>query len=66
MNYGEFTNTGAPKTTNINSYRKAKLKIMKRDFCIDPTEEELAHADTLTTEVAIDQFCLGVINNRWG
>lgn len=60
------TTTKCPKTNNINTYRKAKLKILKRDFCIDLTDEEVAHANTLTTEIQIDQFCLGIINNRWG
>lgn len=66
MIYGDSTTTGAPKTTNINSYRKAKLKILSRDFYINLTADELAHVNTLTTETAIDQFCLGILNNRWG
>lgn len=55
-----------PKHTNIKSYRKAKLKILSRDFCIQLTEDELEHVNNLKTEVAIDQFCLGIINKRWG
>lgn len=54
------------KKSPADVYRKAKLKILKRDFRISLTEEELAHAETLTTEVQIDQFCLGMINKYWG
>lgn len=66
IDYGDYTSTSAPKTTNINSYRKAKLKILSRDFCIELTTDEFAHANTLTTIAAIDQFCIGILNNRWG
>lgn len=51
---------------SIKEYRKMKLKMLDRDFCINLTDEEIAHAKTLTTEVQIDQFCLGIINKRWG
>lgn len=56
----------AKKDNTIDSYRKRKLKILKRDFRITINEEELAHANTLTTEMQIDQFCLGMINKYWG
>ena len=57
---------GTIKTNSIEAYRKEKLKMLKRDFRITLTEEELAHANTLTTEVKIDQFCLSTIERRWG
>ena len=47
-------------------YKKRKLKELRRDFKIILTEDELAHVETLATEVQIDQFCIGVFNNRWG
>ena len=56
---------GIPKTANINTYRKAKIKMLQRDFCIKLTEEELKHVNALATEIKIDQFCLGMINKRW-
>lgn len=59
-------NAGLPKTSNLKSYRKAKLKILRRDFKVTLTEEELARVETLKTEAAIDQFCIGILNNRWG
>ena len=54
------------KNNSINAYRKFKLKILKRDFCITITEAESAYAETLTTETQIDQFCLSMINKYWG
>jgi hypothetical protein len=59
-------NTNKKPDTSINAYRKFKLKILKRDFCVTLTEEELAHAETLTTEAQLDQFCMGILNKRWG
>ena len=60
--------TGAIKNqpASIKAYRKYKLKMLSRDFRITITKEELAHAETLTTETQIDQFCLGMINKYWG
>lgn len=54
------------KKVPVDQYLKRKLKILKRDFKITITEEESAHASTLTTETQIDQFCLGMINKYWG
>ena len=54
-----------PKCTSIKSYRKAKLKMLSRDFLVKLTEEEIEHANTLTTEAQIDQFCMGILNDRW-
>lgn len=54
-----------PRNMSFKAYKKMKLKMLKRDFCILITEEELAHVETLTTEIQIDQFCLAVLERRW-
>lgn len=54
------------KEEPIDTYRNRKLKILKRDFCVNITSEERAHAMTLKTETQIDQFCLGMLNKYWG
>ena len=54
-----------PRNVSIKTYRKAKLIMLERDFCVKLTNEEIEHAKSLTTEASIDQFCLGVLNNRW-
>lgn len=55
-----------PRKVSLKEYRKMKIKMLKKDFCINLTDEEIAHANTLKTEAALDQFCLGILNNRWG
>lgn len=55
-----------PRNMSLKEYRKMKLKMLRRDFRITLTEKELAHAETLTTEIQIDQFCLGMMNKYWG
>ena len=46
-------------------YIKDKLRILRRDFCIEPTEEEIAHLKTLTTQIAIDNAFLSIMTRRW-
>lgn len=55
-----------PKNMSFKQYKKQKLKILERDFCIHLTEEEQERWNNLTTEAQVDQFFLGIINNRWG
>lgn len=56
----------SPQFTTPEKYLKAKLKILSRDFYIDPTETELEHLETLKTQVAIDNAILSVIAKHWG
>ena len=51
---------------SFNQYKKRRLKELKRDFKIILTENELARVGTLTTEAAVNQFFIGILNNRWG
>ena len=53
------------RKVSFNAYRKEKLRMLRKDFCLDLTPAELAHVNSLTTEIQVDQFCLGIINNRW-
>jgi len=61
----EYVTSHSPQWTTPEKYIKAKLKILRRDFCIEATEEELEHLKTLTTQIAIDNAILGIINRRW-
>lgn len=56
---------GFQRSMSFKQYKKMKLRMLQRDFCIQLTEEELEHANTLTTEAQVDQFCIGILNNRW-
>ena len=40
----------------LKSYVKAKIKMLKREFCMHITEEEEAHMYSLTTETAVDRY----------
>lgn len=63
--YDEYITGHSPTFTTPKKYVDAKLKILRRDFCIEPTEEEIEHLNTLTTQIAIDNAILGIINRRW-
>lgn len=54
------------KNMSIPNYCKMKIKMLEKDFCVALTEEEKAHAKTLTTEAALDQFAIGILDKRWG
>lgn len=60
-----YTMYDLPCGTTLEKFCEAKLQILSRDFKINLTEEEIAYAHTLKTEVQVEQFCLGIINDRW-
>jgi hypothetical protein len=47
---------------SLKEYRKMKVKMLERDFLIKLTDEDKAHANTLTTETQLDQWALGIID----
>ena len=55
-----------PHNMSLKAYRKMKLKTLKNDFRITLNAEELRHAETLTTEIQIDQFCISMMDKYWG
>lgn len=54
-----------PVFKNPKQYAAAKVEILRRDFYIEPTEEELEHLKTFTTQISIDNAILGIINRHW-
>ena len=50
---------------SFKQYKKMKLKMLQRDFCIQLEDEELARAEALQSEIQVDQFCLGILNRYW-
>ena len=48
------------KQMSIKTYRKMKKRMLK-DFGVYISEEENAHMDSLTKEIAIDNFCISMI-----
>ena len=63
--YDEYITSHSPQFTTPAKYLKAKLKILSRDFKIEPTETELEHLRTHTTEISIDNAILSIINHHW-
>lgn len=61
----DYINSHSPKFTTPEKYVKDKLKILKRDFCIQPTEAEIAHLNTLKTQISIDNAITSIINHSW-
>lgn len=60
-------NAHSPVFKNPKQYVTAKLKILTdiRGFGITPTEKEIEHLNTLTTQVQIDNAILQIIDNHW-
>ena len=54
------------KSVSLRQYKKEKIQMLQRDFCIKLSEEDIAHANTLTTEVQLDKWALGILNREWG
>lgn len=65
--YDIDSNSHSPVFKNPRQYIDAKLKILRdpRGFGIQPTEAELEHLNTLTTEISIDNAILSIINHHW-
>ena len=59
------SSVGVPMTTNINAYRKARMKMLERDFHIYLTEAEIDHMNEMTSEIAIDNFYISLIQNHY-
>jgi hypothetical protein len=51
---------------SFKSYKKMKLKMLKRDFCIALSDEELKRAESLKNEIQVDQFCIDMFNKKFG
>lgn len=63
--YDTDRNAHSPAFKNPEKYIEAKIKILKRDFRIGPTEAEIEHLKTLKTQTAIDNAILSIINHHW-
>lgn len=57
---------GYKSVESIGTYRKRKIKIMERDFCIKLTQAEIDHINELPTAGAVDAYCIDILNDRWG
>jgi hypothetical protein len=56
--------TTKPRNMSIKSYRKMKIKMLE-EFHIQLTSEQLSRINSLSTEIAIDNFCISLIQNNY-
>lgn len=66
MSYDPYINSHSPIFKTPEKYVEQKLKILKRDFHITPTETEVKHLNTLKTQIEIDNAVLSIIEHHWG
>lgn len=50
---------------NPKQYVDLKLKMLRRDMCIEPTPEEIGHLYSLKTRGDIDRAVHSVIDRHW-
>lgn len=50
---------------SIKTYRKAKIKMLEKDFKVPLSKEEKDHFNTLETEAAIDRYARTILHSRW-
>ena len=48
------------KKMSLESYKKAKIRMLKKEFCIQLTEEQEEHINSLQSEIAIDNYVRGL------
>jgi hypothetical protein len=56
--------TTKPRNMSIKSYRKMKIKMLK-EFHIYLTPEHIDRINSLQTEIAIDNFCISLIQKSY-
>lgn len=49
------------KKMSLGSYKKAKIRILKKEFRIQLTEEQEEHINSLKSEIAIDNYARSLL-----
>ena len=52
------------RKVSIKAYIKEKIRMLKEDFYIHLTDEEVAHMKSLKREVDVDHYAWDIINNK--
>ena len=63
--YETYVMSHTPMFKTVEQYVEAKIKILKRDFRVNPTDEEINHLYTLKTQTAIDNACHSIRDRHW-
>lgn len=53
------------RNVSLNTYKRIKLQMLERDFCVHPEPEEIQHLNALKSEVAVDQFVTSLLDKYW-
>lgn len=53
------------RTKTLSSYKKWKIKMLKKDFCIKLSPDEEKHINNLKTEMEIDRYIHTLLNKAW-
>lgn len=52
-------------TSSIKNYIRSKVKMLRNDMLIKPTDEELDNLNSLKTMVAVDNAVHSIIDRHW-
>lgn len=55
----------AVRKVSIPKLVEEKIKMLRKDFLIEPTEEEIAHLKELKTEQQVETYVRIIINSHW-
>jgi hypothetical protein len=50
----------------LNQYKEQKIKMLRRDFGIPMTEDEIEHMHSLPSEMRVDAYARDLMNKRFG
>lgn len=45
----------------LKQYKKEKIKLLTREFCVPMSDEQKEHLNNLETEISIDNYALKLI-----
>ena len=52
------------RKVSIKAYIKEKIRMLKEDFYLRLTDEEIAHMKSLKREIDVDHYAWDIINNK--
>lgn len=53
------------KSVSLPQYKKNKIKMLQRDFCLKLTEEEIETINSLESETEIDRYARELMEKHW-
>lgn len=53
------------KNLSVDEHRTMKMKMLRKEFGIIATKEEIEHMNSLKTEIAIDRYFHTILDNHW-